>query len=456
MTWSINPAVNAALRRAAIGAAIAAIAIQWTDSRLQSLSITQGGAHPMRYDTYPYFHIMAMGIREGRIGQTDLLAVQRYANLHDTAAVFERSPSEAPRMWVNYYVLDVGYSFVVEAARLMFPALPDNYLRPLALQILVDFALAFFVFVLFSQWNVWVGLLASGVYSCNQVFARLTALVFYYFWDIPVAFVVLGSVVLAALRPRQARAWMTLAGLTLGFGVWLRASWWPLSAFLLAVILSSRALRRVMVVPIVAFSLVAVPQIVRASIARKQLAFTTRATWHVALVGLGYYPNSYGFTISDENIFKLTEQKYGVKYRSDDYERHDQAARIEFMTILRNDPQFVARSMLGRLTESLAGTAQTIVPSFASVSNVVYRMLCVAGCIAMMARGGERRLLAMMAAGVYLLYVVLTAAFFFVGLAYSGVSEVMLFLLFVGGVESTLPLVERVFDTEREWLWSHG
>src|SRR5262249_24347784 len=149
-------------------------------------------------------------------------------------------------------------------ARLAFPALPDNYLRPLALQILVDFALLFVVFVLFAQWNPWAGVLASALYASNVVFARLTALVFYYFWDIPVALVALAAILLAARQPRRASAWMTLAGLTLGFAVWLRASWWPLSAFLLAVTLSSRPLRRAIAVPIVVFSLVAAPQVVRA------------------------------------------------------------------------------------------------------------------------------------------------------------------------------------------------
>jgi hypothetical protein len=288
------------------------------------------------------------------------------------------------------------------------------------------------------------------------VFARLTALVFYYFWDIPVALVVVGSIVLAAHQPQRARAWMTLAGLTLGFAVWLRASWWPLSAFLLAVVLSSRPLRRVIAVPVIAFSLFAAPQIVRASLARGQLAFTTRATWHVAMVGLGYYPNAYGFTLSDESIFRLTEQKYGVTYRSDDYGRHDQAARQEFFAIVKSDPRVVVRSLLGRLTESFAGQTESSVPSFLFVSNVAYRLFCLAGCLAMIACGGERRLLAVMAAGVYLLYVGLTSAFFYVGLAYSGVSEVMLLLLFVGGVGSFLPLATRVFDCDRQWLWSHG
>ena len=50
-------------------------------------------------------------------------------------------PPDAEHQWVNYYTLDVGYSFIVEVARLAFPTLPDNHLRALALQLVVDAAL---------------------------------------------------------------------------------------------------------------------------------------------------------------------------------------------------------------------------------------------------------------------------------------------------------------------------
>ncbi len=50
----------------------------------------------------------------------------------------------------------------------------------------------------------------------------------------------------------------------------------------------------------------------------------------------------------------------------------------------------------------------------------------------MMIRGGDRRVLAVAAAGMYVIYVVLTCVFYFVGLAYDNVSEVTLFVLFMG------------------------
>ena len=62
------------------------------------------------------------------------------------------------------------------------------------------------------------------------------------------------------------------------------------------------------------------------------------------------------------------------------------------------------------------------------MSNVSYRILCVLGLAAMIIRGGDRRLLGIAAAGTYVIYVVLTCLFYFVGLAYENVSEVTLFV----------------------------
>ncbi len=116
-------------RRAAIAVAIAAIVIQWANTRTASLLANQNPAHPLILSTYPIYHAMAASIREGRIGQVDRAALQRYSALNDLSAAYERLPQNASHEWVNYYTLDIGYSFIVEAARLAFPALPDNHLR---------------------------------------------------------------------------------------------------------------------------------------------------------------------------------------------------------------------------------------------------------------------------------------------------------------------------------------
>src|SRR5262249_22465928 len=141
---------------------------------------------------------------------------------------------------------------------------------------------------------------------------------------------------------------------------------------------------------------------------------------------------------------KLTREKYGVEFKLEDYWVHDQAAKAEFFSILKKDPGFVVKSFLGRLQESVRGHTVTSVLSFLFLSNGAYRLLCLLGFALMVAQGGDRRLLGLSAAGVYVIYVVLTCLFYFVGLAYENVSEATLFMLFVGLLDYAFQLANRL------------
>jgi hypothetical protein len=415
--------------------AIIAITLQWVNTRVSILRMNQSPANPVVLATYPIYHSMATGMREGRIGQVDLLAVRQYSLLNNLSAPFERLPREAEHQWVNYYTLDVGYSFIVEAARLAFPSLPDNHLRALAMQLVCDVALVGFVFFMFAQWNLALGLLAAYLYASDGIFYDLVSFAYYYYWDIPLTFIVLGALLLAYRRPSQATAWLALGGVALGGGVWLRGSWWPLSLYLLGLAAWPAVLRKKLIVAVVLFAMIALPVVVRSTRARGQLTFTTRAVWHVALVGLGYYPNPYGLEAKDGVVFELTRQKYGVQFKSEDYFVHDQAAKKEFFAIWQKDRTFIVRSFVGRLKESLLGTTQTSVLSFIFLTNLTYRIVCLLGFAGMVIRGGDRRVLALAAAGIHVIYVGLTCVFYFVGLAYESVSEVTRFVLFIGAID---------------------
>jgi hypothetical protein len=63
--------------------------------------------------------------------------------------------------------------------------------------------------------------------------------------------------------------------------------------------------------------------------------------------------------------------------------------------------------------------------------------------VAMILRGGEKRLLGLAAAGMHTIYVVLTCLFYILTLAYQGVSEVTLLILFIGGLEAVFYAIER-------------
>ena len=81
--------------RVLVGFAIIAITLQWVNTRVSILRLNQNPANPVVLATYPIYHSMATGMREGRIGQVDLLAVRQYALLNNVSAPFERLPRDA-------------------------------------------------------------------------------------------------------------------------------------------------------------------------------------------------------------------------------------------------------------------------------------------------------------------------------------------------------------------------
>ena len=259
------------------------------------------------------------GLREGRIGQVDLArasATTRCSTTHRRRSSGCRRTAE--HQWVNYYTLDIGYSFIVEAARLAFPTLPDNHLRALALQLVADAALVVFVFFLFSQWNLGLGLLAAYLYASNGVFYDLVSFAYYYYWDIPLTFVVLGALLLAYRRPAEATRWLTLAGARsrlrrVAARIVVAALAVPVRGRGVHAGAAQKAARR-------RSSRSRWSRRRRSSarrVARGQLTFTTRAVWHVALVGLGYYPNPYGLEAKDESDLQAdqTEVRRRVQVR---------------------------------------------------------------------------------------------------------------------------------------------
>jgi hypothetical protein len=430
------------LGKTAVALSILLLVLLWSNSRILILRMNQDPANPIVLSGYYVYHGMAAGLEEGKVGQLDLTRYREYTALNNPYAAYRPRSRHGPAEFVNYYTMDIGYSFIVELARLLFPTIPDNYWRAIALQLVADAATVVLVFLLFSEWRGGLGLAAAFLYVANKVFIQLVSFAYYYYWDVPITFVVLGLLLLAHRRPAQASGWLAIAGAVLGFGVWLRASWWAISLFYFATILTSRSLRRKAWLAMLFFALIAAPQVWRSSRARGHLTLSTRATWHVALVALGYYPNAYGLQANDESVFRLILEKYGVAFQMENYSGpHDEAAKKEFLSILRRDPRFVIGSFLGRLEESLLGTTKESMPPFPFVSNPVYRALCVAGLLLMLRTGGDRGLLGGTAAGIYLIYVVLTSFFYFVGLAYDNVSQVALFVLFMGLLDWTAKAV---------------
>lgn len=423
--------------RAAEALALLALALLWANSRILILRHNQDPAKPTVLSAYYVYHGLAAGLEQGRFGQLDLTRYQEHRDSGDPFAPYPPRSSPERARFVPYYSLDIGYSFLVELARLVFPGLPDNFLRSLALQLFADAILLSLVVALFSQWHPVTGFAAGLLYVGNRAILHLVSHPMYYFWDIPLSLALVGVVMLAWQSPERASRRLAWAGAALGFGVWLRASWWPLAMLFFLCVFMSRSLRPQVSRALLVFALIAAPQVVRSSLARGRPALSTRAAWHVALVGLGYYPNPYGLQATDESVFALVRERHGAVLQTDDFGAHDEAAKEEFVSILRRDPAFVLRSFAGRFGESLLGTTITS-PShpMPGVPNLVFRALAALGLLVMLSSGGARRAVGMFSAGMLLVYVLVTSLFYFVGLAYDNVPQVALITLILGLFDS--------------------
>jgi len=422
----------------------AAIVLLWVNSRVFVLR-RNPDAKPFVASGYYVYHAMAVGLEHGRLGQFERSRLNAYLAAGDPMAPYAAATPVSAPDWVSYYTGDIGYIFVIEAARLLFPAIPDGVLRTLAFQLCIDAALVWFVWHLFSRESMTVGLIAATLYVLNEEFASLAVVPFYYYVDVPIAFVVLGSMFLACRHPERATRWLTVAAAALALGAWTRASWWPLAGVAAIVAVLAPMPRRSLLAPAVVFLVLVTPQVVRSSLARGHLALSTRITWHIALLGLAYDANPYGLGPTDESVFALTRRKYGVTFRMEDNEAHDRAARSEFLSILSGNPRFVATSFIHRLRDSLLGTTPTSTAPYPAeylrrgalrqhtlALNVVYRALCIVGLLALVARGGEWRLVGVLSALWYATYVLTTCAFYFVGQSYDNVPEVALFVCMMG------------------------
>jgi hypothetical protein len=417
------------------------LAVLWLYSRAVVFGAYQGRSEPIVPSAYYAYHGMAIALEHGRVGQLDLVRYRAHEALRDPRVEYPPPQPGARPEYADYYSLDVGYALLVEMGRLLFPTLPDTYLRVLGLQLLVDCAMLGVAFLVFSRWGAIFGLAAAGAYLGNAVFARLVAIPLYYFWDVPIALLLIGASASALQSPDRSRRPLLGAGLLLGVAVWVRATWWPLAAIYFAALATSRPLRRKLVLPLVLFALLAVPQVWRSSHARGHLALTTRATWHVALAGLGHYPNPYGLEPTDESVFRLTAERYGIVYRTEDYGPHDQAAKVAYLAIVEQHPWFVFGSFVRRLWESASGTTSESAVAYPGLPNPLHRALALVGFLVMHRSGGVRRQLAWIAGGWFVTYVVITSLFYLVTLAYDNVTQVCLLLLSVGLLEKVTRLL---------------
>lgn len=421
-------------------------------TRLRYLAIYNDPTRPQLFSTFAAYLALADALRHGYPGHLDLARLSAYAASPPFTDF--RSVQVATTDYVPYYTLDIGYMFLVYVAQKLFFFLPRNHTPALALQVLVDASSCMILYYAFRQWSRAAAGAAAFLYASSVPIAYLVAVTFYYFWDVPFTFLALLALYrcLAAAGGGLARpvAASLLLYAVLAFAVWVRSTWWILAAFLtgvLAVGLRRRA-RTPLVVGLLAFGLLVAPHVYRASTARGGLALSTRASWHVALVGLGAYPNPYGIEDGDDWAFMLSRQKHGVPFVYNDYGRHDAALRADYIALLRSDPAFVLDSWSRRLIVGLL--AAWVASGHWPLGWVL--ALAVLGSAVLLSAGGARRGLGIGATGLYVLSSLLTSVTYYVQGNYFGVQAAALVVLAGAGVHVLVRTVsgsgDRAFRTE--------
>src|SRR5262249_20811324 len=142
---------------------------------------------------YPFLGL-ADGLVHGRFGELDANLVTEYTLHHAPYQGFSEFPRATPADFHPWYTTDIGYAFLVQLARVLFPALPDNYFRSQALQAFIDFFATAGLFLLLRRWGQPVALTAVLLYALSPHVGYQTAVAFYYYWEYPLVLLVLAGV----------------------------------------------------------------------------------------------------------------------------------------------------------------------------------------------------------------------------------------------------------------------
>jgi hypothetical protein len=418
---------------------LAALICVWADYRAASYVRYQAPPRPLMHANYYAFHDMSVRLDEGaRFGTINLTRVSR----RPFDRPYEPYDTSTPpgSTYCDYYTLDPGFGLIVHVARKLFSGLPDTFLRTLALQGLADVLALALVYGTFAGWSWLAAVLAAGLYATNPVLGYVVTLAFYYFWDGLIAVAVLTTLVWIGRFSRRRRDGalviiaLAVLGALLGFGVWLRASWATYAIVLFGALLLTRQVRRRAWVAIATFLIVAGPSVYRASRAEGHLATSARMLWHTAHQGLGRYPNPFGIEDDDLYQFDLAKAEYGVEYNYCSYRRQDDAMRDHYKKIWRADPWFVVRSVSSRVYDNLFWHAAAP-GSSQSFWNWGLPGLAFIGGIWLFLRGGERRLVAIAAAALFLVACGAIGFVYYINDNYANITQIFLIVLAAGAAD---------------------
>ena len=431
-----------------------AILYVWVQARLPKMIAYQTPPHPVMHGNYYSFHDMSEEWDHGnRPGVLNISKNGEYDALNNPYADYSQFQSrQKPQSFCDYYELDIGFLFPVDAARHIFGALPDNYLRTNAFQLFVDLLAVGALFAVFFRWGWFPAMAAALFYARNGPIATQVSLAFYYFWD---AILALAVVLLVTLLHARARArgfdaisaFLALSlGVALGFGIWLRSTWVAQSVVLIALIALNRKLWKYLPVASLALIVCGAYPILRASKQAGHFVLTTRQSWSAAFEALGKDPNPYGLENDDQYLFDVAREKYGAVDANCQGTRRDAALKLEYLAIWRRDPGFIIHSIANRL--NLGFLSNGAIGNDKEDRNDL--ILALIGCGWLILRGGSRRWLALSAAALFVVNVASVSLVYFETAHYNGVSQACLIVLGAGALDLLGYFVPRSLRI-RQW-----
>jgi hypothetical protein len=408
----------------------------WATSRIPRMADYQTPPHPIMHGNYYSYHDMSeqwdQGKRPGTLNMTKNGQYNLLGNPYADYAKFQ--PPQKQEYFCDFYDLDIGFLFPIDLARRLFGVLPDNYLRTVAFQLLVDVVAMGGIFTSLIGWGLLPATGSAYLYATNAPLGMQVSLAFYYFWDAITALASLLTI-LALYRSARARGinWRSVVlsivlGAILGFGIWLRSSWAAYSFVLVGLLLFSRTMRKYAPITAVVLLVCASYPIVRASRLLGHPAMTTRQSWSAAFEALGKDPNPYGLENDDQYLFDVAREKYGAVDNNCQGWKRDAALKKEYQEIWRKDRAFIIRSIANRMYLGFLsnGARQD------DVGDRNALILAILGCGWMVLRGGARRWLAIPTAALFVVSTASICLVYFMTAHYNGVSQVCLALLAAG------------------------
>ncbi len=329
----------------------------WLCARISFLYSYQMPSHQTLHPNYLTFHEMSVSSDEGK--QLGTINVGRMLRNTKQSLMANYDKSVQPKdLQCNYLTLDPGYSVIVSWARHVFTFMTDSYLCSVVLQFIFDGLMLFLLFATCLRWGMGASMVVTLLYAVNPTFAYNTVYPFAYFWEgmllaLAVLAVIWARRFFISKRALYGALCLIAAGVSLGFGVWVRANLMAPGLFIAVLLFLMPATRRHASIFLLAFTLLILPQVMRASSVAGHFATSTRLVWHTALHGLGHYPNPYGIFDEDIYAFDISHDKYNITYNFCDYRKHDLAIKDYYLKFAAAHPNFITRIIVSRIVTNI-------------------------------------------------------------------------------------------------------